>query len=62
MKHHTFANIVKNPWDEPCNGTPMFKVSSKLKRLKPELRQLNKKWYINLSLRVKAAREDLVQF
>lgn len=38
----------------------MYQVFVKLKRLKVELKKLNKEFYSNIYLKVKAATEDLV--
>lgn len=62
MKDHSFGSITSNSWNQACTGSAMFQVSAKLKMLKPELKELNKKWYSRLSLRVQAAKEELGQF
>ena len=61
MNNSRFGQLVKDSWEAPCMGNPMAIVTMKLKRLKPVLRDLNQKSYSNINLRVKAAREDLIQ-
>ncbi|KAM7484281.1 hypothetical protein LguiA_000290 [Lonicera macranthoides] len=62
MEHHQFGSIISDFWNAPCQGSAMSRVFSKLKRLKPALRDLNKKWYSKISFLVKASKEELIQW
>ncbi|KAH7863070.1 hypothetical protein Vadar_012922 [Vaccinium darrowii] len=59
MKHHQFKVLVRTSWDAPLNGSAMFRLTMKLKRLKPVLRELNKKCFSNISHRVVEARQHM---
>lgn len=41
--HENFMQIVKSSWDGNVEGSPMFRLVTKLKRFKIELKELNKK-------------------
>ncbi|XP_074271346.1 uncharacterized protein LOC141595280 [Silene latifolia] len=41
----TFQEIVEKSWSSPVMGTPMFRVATKLKRLKGDLKLLNKAFF-----------------
>ena len=58
--HHKFQTIVEKSWIKPMNGVPMVLLHKKLKRLKQCLREFNKKDFADISLKVKAKREELV--
>lgn len=47
MKHHKFKEPVSTSWAVPMNGSAMLRLSLKLKRLKPVLRDLNSQCYSN---------------
>ncbi|KAH7863756.1 hypothetical protein Vadar_021610 [Vaccinium darrowii] len=62
MSHGTFKELLVTSWTAPVHcHSHMLKLSLKLKRLKPVLRQLNKAHYSNISLRVEEARSKLHQ-
>lgn len=42
MNHQKFLNIVAMMWNEEIEGSPMYGLFSKLRRLKEELRRLKK--------------------
>jgi hypothetical protein len=56
--HPRFLHIIKDIWDHPIQGTPMYKVVKKLKLLKSKLKALNKQEYSNIEERYYAAKED----
>ncbi|KAM7528458.1 hypothetical protein LguiB_031868 [Lonicera macranthoides] len=59
MRNMNFADIVRQSWCLPSDGFPMFQVTTKLRRLKFELKKLNKRCYSNISVHTREAREDL---
>lgn len=59
MKHKLFKEILVNEWNKTEEGNLMYRVSSRLKKLKIPLRKLNKEFYSNITVRVQAAREEL---
>ncbi|KAG5557277.1 hypothetical protein RHGRI_007519 [Rhododendron griersonianum] len=59
LQHPDFSQILNNSWCDPVEGGPMFALSSKLRRLKSVLRQLNLKCYSNISKRVLEAKTEL---
>lgn len=62
MSHGTFKELLVTSWTAPVHcHSHLLKLSLKLKRLKPVLRQLNKAHYSNISLRVEEARSKLHQ-
>ncbi|KAB1220082.1 hypothetical protein CJ030_MR3G005569 [Morella rubra] len=54
--HHRFLELV---WEVDTVGTPMFRLWSKLMKMKPVLRKLNRKYYSDLSNRVLYAKDRL---
>lgn len=44
-RHPDFLTIVSNSWEQPLYGVPMYRAVKKLKRLKHQLRILNKQHY-----------------
>lgn len=59
MKHHQFKELVQNSWLLPVTGSPMVRLSLKLRRLKPVLRDLNANCFSNISGRVMEARTQM---
>ena len=57
--HEQFKDIVKKVWSRDVRGSAMFRLVSKLKALKGELKVLNIKEFWNISERVKVARKEL---
>nr|TKR85033.1 hypothetical protein D5086_0000251720 [Populus alba] len=51
-----FPSIVASSWCIPITGNPMFKLTSKLRRLKPALRQLHFQHTNNITSRVAQAK------
>ncbi|XP_031268337.1 uncharacterized protein LOC116126799 [Pistacia vera] len=60
-EHGDFFPIVERVWRLELEGNPMYRLVSKLKALKVELKRLNRKEFMNISERVKFARDDLAQ-
>ncbi|XP_028074449.1 uncharacterized protein LOC114276810 [Camellia sinensis] len=58
--HSSFLLSVHGVWVKFIKGSPMFRVCQKLKTLKPILRDLNKKEYSEISIRVGAAKDQLL--
>ncbi|XP_039032312.1 uncharacterized protein LOC120167325 [Hibiscus syriacus] len=54
-----FLNIVKVSWLEHCEGNPLQRLFTKMKRLKPNLKNLNKEQFSDISKRVLSKRADL---
>ena len=51
-----FLHTVASSWHAPVTGNPMFQFTSKLRRLKTDLRQLHRQHTNNLMDRVKQAK------
>ena len=58
--HPAFASLVEEAWAIPVEGSPLFKICSKLKRVKSALRSLNQSSFSNLPLRSSLARQHLL--
>ncbi|KAK7256409.1 hypothetical protein RIF29_29854 [Crotalaria pallida] len=54
-----FLDIVQEVWNQPCEGYAMFRVHSKLKRLRQPLKDLNNKEFKDIDLREKNLRSVL---
>ena len=59
-KLHVFQATIEKSWMKPMNGTPMVILQRKLKRLKQSLKSFNKDYFFDISLKVKAKKEELV--
>ena len=57
-KHKDFLQVVCSSWELPVKGSPMVKFQTKLKRLKCKLREFNKRYYDDISLKVKNKRQE----
>ncbi|XP_044472228.1 uncharacterized protein LOC123200909 [Mangifera indica] len=57
--HENFLNVVAKVWNQEAQGSPMFIVTSKLKKLKVELKKFNKEHFGHISERVLEARRQL---
>ena len=57
--HPAFLGIVKEAWDRGVHGTPMFRLSQKLKRVKASLKMFNSHSFGKLRDRVEDVREAL---
>lgn len=56
-----FLEVVEHPWCSPVYGSPMFQLTTKLRRLKVDLRKFNQSAYSNLHDRVKDAELKMVE-
>lgn len=52
MAHPNVKDIVLNSWGQLMMKTPMLRVCLKLRRLKPELRALNKHPFLDIGAKV----------
>ncbi|XP_044503432.1 uncharacterized protein LOC123224015 [Mangifera indica] len=59
-KHESFLSIVREAWKEDFSGSPMFHLVNKLKRLKGELRKVNRDGFWKISDKVLEAK-DMVE-
>lgn len=59
MNNANFNQVVQDSWQQPAEGTKMFQVCSKLKRLKPDLKNLTMKYYNAISERVTLTKHEL---
>ena len=59
-EHADFESAVVRAWDTPFDGSPLYKICSKLKCVKEGLKQLNCKSYSDLNSRVNSARQRLL--
>ncbi|XP_044461836.1 uncharacterized protein LOC123193110 [Mangifera indica] len=57
--HENFLDIVAEVWNQEAQGSPVFKVISKLKKLKVELKKFNKESFGHISERVLEAIRQL---
>ncbi|XP_020254007.1 uncharacterized protein LOC109831080 [Asparagus officinalis] len=48
-KHTEYLSIVRSIWQQDVQGYYMYKLSSKLKMLKPALKELNRRHFMNIS-------------
>ena len=61
VKHQEFQKTVAASWTEPMKGSPMVVLHRKLKRLKQCLKTFNRNFYSDISMKVKAKREELAK-
>ncbi|XP_020243146.1 uncharacterized protein LOC109821366 [Asparagus officinalis] len=59
-KHPNFLALVNSVWGQEIKGYNMYKFYSKLKMLKPVLKELNKKHFMNIGEQVARAKEELL--
>lgn len=57
----TFMELVENSSKEPVSGNPMFKLVTKLKRLKPILKKRNKEGYNDIQAQDTQAFQELIK-
>ncbi|XP_020262814.1 uncharacterized protein LOC109838800 [Asparagus officinalis] len=57
--HPDFLSAVASSWDKIVMGYNMYKFHTKLKNLKPVLKELNKRNFMNISEQVLRAKNDL---
>ncbi|KAI8573289.1 hypothetical protein RHMOL_Rhmol01G0266800 [Rhododendron molle] len=60
MRHSQFKEELRKSWSSPVTGSTKFRLYEKLSRLKPVLREFNKKFFSQISERVIKAREELL--
>ncbi|KAG5564631.1 hypothetical protein RHGRI_000728 [Rhododendron griersonianum] len=60
MRHDQFKEELRKSWSLPVTGSTKFKLYEQLSRLKPVLREFNKKFFSQISERVVKAREELL--
>ncbi|XP_020266342.1 uncharacterized protein LOC109841815 [Asparagus officinalis] len=58
-KHPKFLEVVRSAWSFNVRGYNMYKFYSKLKNLKPLLKELNKKNFMDISQQVQRAKAEL---
>ncbi|XP_020266638.1 uncharacterized protein LOC109842142 [Asparagus officinalis] len=58
-KHPDFLRMVNSIWNDEIRGYNMFRFYSKLKNLKPALKELNKKHFMDISQQVSRAKTKL---
>ncbi|XP_020254154.1 uncharacterized protein LOC109831229 [Asparagus officinalis] len=58
-KHPDFIPAVKSVWEQNIRGYCMYRFHKKLKDLKPILKELNRKHFMNISEQVKRAKDEL---
>lgn len=59
VDHPHFLTLVDEVWRGEASGTPMYQLCTRLKRLKKELKKLNKDQFSDLSNRVLRAKERM---
>ncbi|XVE56937.1 hypothetical protein DITRI_Ditri04bG0050900 [Diplodiscus trichospermus] len=57
--HPEFLGVVGNSWKEHIEGDPMVVLHKKLKRLKTNLKEFNKKYFAGLPDKVQSKRREL---
>ncbi|XP_020270783.1 uncharacterized protein LOC109845967 [Asparagus officinalis] len=58
-KHTEYLSIVRSIWQQDMQGYYMYKLSLKLKMLKPALKELNRRHFMNISEQVLRAKHEL---
>ncbi|XP_020254008.1 uncharacterized protein LOC109831081 [Asparagus officinalis] len=58
-KHSEFISTISSVWEQELYGYEMYKFHTKLKRLKPVLKVLNKNHFMNISEQVDRAKSEL---
>ncbi|XP_020271823.1 uncharacterized protein LOC109846993 [Asparagus officinalis] len=59
VRHSDYFSIVKSIWEQNVEGYKMFSFHTKLRKLKFALKNLNKKYFMNISVQVCRAKEEL---
>ncbi|XP_020266637.1 uncharacterized protein LOC109842140 [Asparagus officinalis] len=59
VNHPEFIPVVRNAWRQNIRGYYMYKLHAKLKNLKQDLKELNKKHFMNISEQVSRANSEL---
>ncbi|KAL2893943.1 LINE-1 retrotransposable element ORF2 protein [Bienertia sinuspersici] len=60
-KHEKFADLIKEAWTFQGNGTPMYVVVQKQKRVKQSMKILNKQFYSQIEERYHEAQKQLLK-
>lgn len=58
--HDSFLPLVDRIWKMDYEGSPVFKLVTKLKTLKVKFKALNRKEFWNISKRAKKARDGFL--
>ncbi|XP_020254858.1 uncharacterized protein LOC109831820 [Asparagus officinalis] len=59
INHPDFTSVVKTVWEQDVRGFHMYKLHTKLRKLKQNLKVLNKKHFMNISEQVIRAKCEL---
>ncbi|XP_020270722.1 uncharacterized protein LOC109845882 [Asparagus officinalis] len=59
VKHPDYLSTVKAVWEQNIEGYKMFQFHTKLRKLKTALKNLNKKHFMNISVQVCRAKDEL---
>ncbi|XP_020258878.1 uncharacterized protein LOC109835307 [Asparagus officinalis] len=59
INHPDFTTVVKTVWEQDIRGFHMYKLHTKLRELKQDLKDLNKKHFMNISEQVIRAKSEL---
>ncbi|KAA8519685.1 hypothetical protein F0562_013870 [Nyssa sinensis] len=59
LQHTSFQNMDQQAWEQKVMGNPMFCLSSTQKKLKLELKELNKSYFNDISRRIEDAKMKL---
>ncbi|KAK7281821.1 hypothetical protein RIF29_10121 [Crotalaria pallida] len=54
-----FLDVVQNVWQNNCGGYAMYRVTTKLKMLKQDMKEINKKEFSDIDLRERQLRAEL---
>ncbi|XP_020243224.1 uncharacterized protein LOC109821449 [Asparagus officinalis] len=58
-KHTEYLPLVRSIWQQEVQGYYMYKLSFKMKMLKPALKELNRRHFMNISEQVLRAKQEL---
>ncbi|XP_020253587.1 uncharacterized protein LOC109830664 [Asparagus officinalis] len=58
-KHIEYLPLIRSIWQQDVQGYYMYKLSFKLKMLKPALKELNRRHFMNISEQVLRAKQEL---
>lgn len=59
VSHPKFIQIVEEIWEEPCNGTMQYILTTKLYNLKQSLKKLDQEVFSGISARAEQDRQEL---
>lgn len=60
VEHPSFMNVVDYIWRLEVKGCPLYRVVTKVKKLKPPLKDLHKAYFSEISIRIKDTEAELV--